>query len=532
MMKRRLALSSAALLLALSSAAAQAPAPAAPRADASTRAIDALVQQAMKREQWPGVSVAVLRGGRMVLAKGYGFADLATEAPAAATTVYPIGAISQQFTAAGILFLAERERLQIGDPVGRYWPQFGARHPQITVEQLLRHTSGLREVRTLPDYDATAAAADGDRLLGLAAAAAPGFGPGARWSYSNTNYQVLARLIEAVDGEPYNHFLTEVLFKYAKLASVRACGNEAAAGEASGYLLRGRVLEAAPRENMLLARGDRGLCANAIDLVHWARALVRGDLLAPASLAALTGRSQLADGTEVAYGMGVALLPLEGRRRVAHDGAIGGYQSTLAYYPDNDLAIAVLTNRADAGTEALEKSIARRLLNLPAPRVLNLAAPAELTQRLIGAWDIGIAGIPLKIEARDNGELWLVAPAGDALPLQYQGSDRFISAPDAAELRLVRAADGTERLQATLGGLPWTGLRGGAAPEAVAAQPAPPTSPSPPAATAAAPQAPAAATAPAAAESAPPAPAPAEPTRPNWRGEDHTPAPRKPFQRP
>lgn len=512
-------------------APASAAAPAASRGDGVVRAIDALMAEAIKRDQLPGASVAVLRGGRLLVAKGYGYADFASETRASAETVYPIGSISKQFTAAGILFLAERERLQLADPVGRYWPQFGALHPTVTVDHLLRHTAGLREFITLPEFAAlnrSAAAGSGDRLLGIAAASPLGFAPGSRWSYSNTNYQVLARLIEAINGEPYERFLTEVLFKHAGLTSLRACTTEPAPGEATGYELRGRVFEPAPRENMDLARGDGGLCANAVDLARWARALMKSDVLTPASIATLTRRTQLTDDTVVPYGTGVALLPLEAKRRISHHGAIGGYEGMLTYYVDDDVAIALLTNRAGANIEALEAAIARAVLRLPPLRAANLTVPAATVERLVGPWDIGVAGFPVSVEARDRGQLWLVMPPpGVTAPLQYQGGERFIAVPDAVELRLTRSADGSDRLLLTMAGLPWIGLRGTAAP---------PPAPLPAAAQAAPqPAAPMSATAPPAAKAVndPPAPPVVEETaKPGWRGEDRTPPPRPPLQRP
>lgn len=458
----------------------------------ATRAVDALVAEAMLRQRLPGVSVAVWRGDRMIVAKGYGSADLAGKTQAAAETIYPLGAISQQFTAAGVLFLAERGRLRLDEPIGRSVPGAVGPLARVRLDQLLRHTGGVREPRAPRAAGAPPVDTDpsGDQLPGLIAREPLGFAPGSRWSYSDTHYVLAARAIESANNEPYEVMLDAVFFQHAGLASLAPC----AAGPngprmARGYQLRNGQMVPAPEGSPAPARGAAGLCGHAPDLARWARLLARGDLLQPASYAQMTAVTTLADGSRVPYGMGLALLPLDGTRtRIAHNGASAGHQGTLAFYPadnpDEDLAIAVLTNRAGAFTEAIEKAIARRLLNLPAPRIANLPVPQETAARLLGDWDIGVAGPPLTIGPRATGDsrLWLQVPApGVTSPLQYQGDLRLVAAvaPDAIEVRVLPANEGnSDQLGIVMDGMQWIARRAEASPTSppLPPIPAPPTS--------------------------------------------------------
>ena len=127
----------------------------APAAAAQTRAvvdsIDGFVRSELARQRVPGMSVAVLRGDSVLLARGYGYANLEQHVPATDSTVYPVGSVSKQFTAAAIVMLAERGRLGLGDPITRYLPEGSAVWPGVTIRHLLTHTSGVAQ-DTMPDW--------------------------------------------------------------------------------------------------------------------------------------------------------------------------------------------------------------------------------------------------------------------------------------------------------------------------------------------------------------------------------------------
>jgi CubicO group peptidase (beta-lactamase class C family) len=430
----------AAALFAAGLLAAPVPARAAPTTE---EAIDAAVRSAQSRSGIPGLSVAVMLGGRIVYAKGFGQADVATRAPADAKTVYPLGSISKQFTAAAVLKLAADGRLALADPVATHVPEYWPHGREATLEHLLRHTSGVREFFSVPAAARLIEDPGGtiDEVMAIVAREPLVFPSGSRWSYSNSGYHLAARAIEKATGQPYERHLEAVFFAPLDLRSLHHCKSAPVPPrEATGYGRRRGAIVVAPWENMATARGDGGLCGNAFDLARWTRLLARGDAIAPAAVERMTAPTTTAAGWAAPYGMGLALLPLDGRPRISHGGLIGGFSAAAAYYPSDDLTIAVLTNLAFVPAAAIERSIARAVLGLPAPPLQDVPVPPEMRDRMVGRWEIGIPGFVIDI-----------APAGDRLrvrmplpgwsgELRYQGGGRFASTR-AADVEYVLAAD-------------------------------------------------------------------------------------------
>ncbi len=405
--------------------------------------------------------MVVLRGEQLVIARGFGHADLATETPARADTVYPLGSISKQFTAAGVLKLVEAGKLALADPVARHAPEYWAHGDGATLERLLRHASGVREFFSIP---AAAPLNDDprhgiDELMALVAREPLVFEPGARWSYSNSGYHLLARVIEKTTDQPYEQFLEASFFRPLGLASLHHCKQAPKLPrEATGYGRRQGRLAVAPWENMNLARGDGGLCGNAADVARWLRRLVRGSVVSRASFEHMSDPSPIAGGGVAAYGMGLVLLPLEGRQRIGHNGAIGGFSAAAAYYPNDDLSIAVLTNLAGVPADAIEHAIARAVLGLPPPRLVDLPVPEAVRERILGAWEVGIPGLRIEIGERGRRLHAMMPPPAWRSQLRYQGQGRFasVTAPDAQYMLL---ADGDEALIVRMGGMHWFARR-------------------------------------------------------------------------
>lgn len=408
-----------------------------------TRDADRVARAAVERERIPALSVAILRGDRLVLAKGYGSGE--------PRTVYQSGSISKQFTAAAILKLAERGALSLDDPVTSLLPALPADWGHIRVRHLLGHTSGIREFLFLPEFGPLDEdkSAGPEELRALIARQALVFPAGSRWSYSNSNYTLLAWIIETKSGRPYEEFLAREYFRPLGLKSIHQCQNEP-----GGYVLRDGVVQPSAIENLALARGDGGLCMDVIDLARWMRALTHGRVVTPDSYKAMTTPRALDGGRTAAYGFGLAMVPLDGRTRIAHNGAMGGFTGTVAYYPGADVTIALLANRGGLLADGIEKSIARAVLGMPPPAVTPVALTAEERSRLLGRFDIGVFDVT--VTDRD-GTVWMETPRpGPTAELVYLGGGRFVGReqPDAVEVRI----DGDEAI-VLMGGMHWYGRR-------------------------------------------------------------------------
>ena len=429
--------------------------------------IDSIASAALASWSIPGMSIVVTRGSNVVLAKGYGLANRETRTGATPRTVYQIGSISKQFTAAGVMRLVERRRLHLDDPVSRHLPEYRPHGDSVRLRHLLHQTSGIREEFMLPRYgelitDTTRTNAE---LMALIEREPLGFVPGSRWSYSNSNYALLAAIIERTTGKRYEQFLAEALFEPLALTSLHHCAPlPTEPHHARGYVLDGERITSAPAENMNWIRGDGGMCASAEDLARWARALATGRAVTRDTYRRMVRSERLGDGIIPEYGFALSLVPLDGKhRRISHGGRMAGFTGVLAYYPDHDVAIAILTNRSGLWLEAVEQAIARAVFGLPRAVVRDVALTARERQAYVGTYDVGIAGMMVRITERD-GELWLEWPApGPTSNLMNQGGREFAATlePDAIRVRF-EAPDRSGRsrqVRVLMAGMHWYGRR-------------------------------------------------------------------------
>ena len=344
--------------------------------------VDDYLKAEMAQRHIPGLSVAVVQDGKIVKEQGYGLADLKGK-PAGPDTVYGLGSCTKPITAVAVLKLVEAGKVRLDDPAARYVPGLPAAWQAITVRQLLTHTSGLPNYRLSINYHHLAGYTAPDSALKLVGHKRLDFAPGSRYEYSNTNYHLLGQLIESVSGQPYARFLDAQLFRPAGMTATRLAAPPAAvSGLATGYLLQG---EANVTNTLIfpaaINAGDSGLLSTAPDLARWCLALDSGRLLTLATLKLMETPGKLADGTPTSYGLGWVIGTWNGHRQIAHSGAEPGYSSSIFRYPDDRLAVVLLSNTYDGTglTDLMAQKVAR--LYLPAPPTLPDAEP-QVTQML------------------------------------------------------------------------------------------------------------------------------------------------------
>jgi CubicO group peptidase (beta-lactamase class C family) len=175
-------------------------------------AFDAFLSQEVQSKGSVGFSVAIVKDGRIVLAKGYGRRSVAEPMPVSSDTIFAIGSVTKQFTCAAVLLLAEAGKLSIHDPVGKYFPDL-TRASDITLLDLMNHVSGYPDYYPLDFVDRRLMQpAKTDEVIGEYATGKLDFEPGTRYSYSNTGYLILGRVVEKVSGEPMRAFLQSHIF--------------------------------------------------------------------------------------------------------------------------------------------------------------------------------------------------------------------------------------------------------------------------------------------------------------------------------
>ncbi len=285
-------------------------------------------------------TVLVARGSQKLFSKGYGSADLEWNVPNSPNTKFRLGSVTKQFTAASILLLEERGKLSVNDPVKKYLPDAPSAWEHITIFNLLTHTSGIPNFTSFPDYeDRKALPTTAAQLVARFRNRPLDFEPGASWSYSNSGYVLLSYLLEKVTGEAYANFLRQNIFTPLGMKDSGYDSNAAvSAHRASGYAFDGRRLQNAEYVDMTVPQGAGGLYSTSEDLLKWEQGLFGGKVLKPESLAKMTTPFKNN------YAFGLELQTSAGRKVIEHGGAIDGFNTALAYYPDDKLTVVVLEN--------------------------------------------------------------------------------------------------------------------------------------------------------------------------------------------
>ncbi|HEX7243532.1 MAG TPA: serine hydrolase domain-containing protein [Longimicrobiaceae bacterium] len=387
------------------------------------RGVDSAVARAM-RAPIVGISVAVARGDRVLLEKGYGLADREHGRAVSRGTAFEIGSITKQFTAAAVLRLAEEGRLSLDDGIGDHLPELRERGAGITLRHLLSHTSGLSSAWAVPEL---AAPSSPQVVVDSLAARPVEFAPGERFVYNNNGYILLGRVVEKVSGTSYPEYLRTRILAPLGLASIAPCDRVPAGRRAAGYHhpTRGSTEPAAAVTHHPTVTFSAGaLCATAGELLRWERALAAGRVVRPESYALMTTRTLLRSGRATGYGIGMQVSELDGRALVGHGGGLPGFITEVSYLPADSLGVVVLTNGVYAGqiVRQLSESLAREALGLPRVGVAELAMDREERARFVGTFDLG----PAKVEVFEHGDHLRAQPQGQiATRLLYQGDGTF-----------------------------------------------------------------------------------------------------------
>jgi CubicO group peptidase (beta-lactamase class C family) len=336
--------------------------------------IDDAVAKAMAAAAARGASVTVARAGEIVYANGFGVRDLGAKLPVDAETIFPIGSITKQFTAAAIMLLVRDHRVELDAHAADYVP-LAPHATEYTVRQLLNQTTGLANYTAVPAFMASVAESatiTPEGLVALIAGAPLAFTPGTQFAYSNTNYVVLGMIVEAAARVPYARFiaeriaaplgLTHLTFGPPRGATNVTRGYEAASGGTA-------VTPWAPQATY--AAG--GLYASPADLVRWDEAFFGGKLLDAAAVRVLTTPPQLPSGAS-SYAMGWIRESLDGHPLLWHNGGVLGANTRNAYFPDQRISVVVFANTLAFDETRIVREAFRALVP---PSEAQLAAERE-----------------------------------------------------------------------------------------------------------------------------------------------------------
>lgn len=313
--------------------------------------IDKLANETRARTGVPSASVAVVKDGQIVYVKAYGDAKLDPKTPAKPEMRYSIGSISKQFTAAAILMLQEKGRLSLDDKVAKYFPDL-TRANEVTIRQLLSHTSGYQDYWP-QDYvmKPMLSPTTARKIMDTWAKKPLDFEPGTKWQYSNTNYVIAGAIVEKVARMPFFQFLQQNIFKPLNMTSVMDIDQaRLTESDPTGYMRFALApLRVAPKEGTgwLFAAGELAMTAE--DLAKWDISIMDRKLMRPSSYLALGTETLLKNGVGTNYGLGVNVTMALNRPALSHGGEVSGFVAQNLVFPDDRVAVIVLTNQDASG---------------------------------------------------------------------------------------------------------------------------------------------------------------------------------------
>jgi D-alanyl-D-alanine carboxypeptidase len=341
-----------------------------------TAQVDSIIRKQIADKHIIGVSVGIMQNGKVVFARGYGVANLQTQAPVTPQTMFGIGSVTKQFTCSSLLMLQERKQLSLRDPVSKYFPRL-TRSNDITLLDLGGHLSGYRDYYPLDYVDREMATAQpADTIIMRYATRPLDFEPRSRYSYSNTGYLILGRVIEKVSGQPIGSFFTTHIFTPLKMAHT-AYEPAPNANLARGYTSFGLSdpIDAVP-EAMGWAGAAGAIWSTPTDLLTWDLSLLNHTLISPASYAVLTTPQRLTDGRSSGYGCGEGINDRGNAVTFSHGGAVSGFVAQNTIIPSTKSALVVLSNSDFSPVGALNQELVAKLL--PSTDVPTIAGASAL----------------------------------------------------------------------------------------------------------------------------------------------------------
>ena len=294
----------------------------------------------------PGGAISVLKDGNIVLAKGYGIANLEHEVPITPDTVFDVASVSKQFTAYTIVSLVGQGRLSLEDDIRDYLPGLSDSIQSVTVRHLLNHTSGFRDVYNLSMFTmAPGEIGSQEGCLDLVRHQRElNFAPGSEYEYSNTNYLILATITERITGQSFRDWLTKHLFERLQMtrSDIRDDHLRIVPGRASSYSHDKQGF----RNNLPTGPGygAGGVYSTVSDLSRWLLYLHESSEAAAPEVEQMFQRGVLSDGKTIDYASGLIVDQHRGLRRIGHAGSYAGYASYAGYFPDQRFGIVVLSN--------------------------------------------------------------------------------------------------------------------------------------------------------------------------------------------
>lgn len=370
--------------------------------------LDKSVSENLKKYA-PGCAVLVAKKGEVLLEKGYGTANLELNVPMSTEMAFRIGSITKQFTAISILQLVDKGKIALTDSIQKFIKDFHFKGKTITIENLLTHTSGIKGYEQIDakipnvmriDFSPKVIIDSLDKL-------SLEFVPNTKYNYSNSNYFLLAYIVEQVSGKSYQQYLKENIFAPAGLNSTfYESQTEIIPNRANGYSFSEGKYWNTDFISMALIYGAGALRSTVGDLYKWHKALYEGKLIKKETFLNAIQPHKLADGKQIDYCYGFFNKTENGINSIGHGGAIDGFRAIEMYYPNQDIFITLLCNSETDNFERFFKSISNIILGIKADNeVKEIKLSGETLDSYVGTYKNEKYNVSIKIY-RANGRIY------------------------------------------------------------------------------------------------------------------------------
>jgi D-alanyl-D-alanine carboxypeptidase len=334
--------------------------------------LDRVVQRMVAQEGVVGASVLVARRDKILLHKGYGFADLGLEAPAQDETVYHVVGPMLPFTGIAVLQQMERGKLSLDDDISKYVPEFPLQGHRVTIRQLLNHTSGIVDYHYLGDpIEATSRQPKAlDEVMALYAGKKWVNEPGAKWDWSISGFQLLVTIVERVSGQSFAEYVKQNIFTPAGVTATAYCDDFSLVRGLSHAYRKFEKGYVPANENDMAYNADLRFCSTVGDIYQLWESIRAKKLIEPKTFEMMTTAEGAAmhmspQDPKAQYGFAIILNHEEEHRRIGQHGSLLGYSGSLYDFPEDGLTIVVLTNTEGQNAYAITRALARAVLGLP-----------------------------------------------------------------------------------------------------------------------------------------------------------------------
>ncbi len=387
--------------------------------------VDDLLTKQFNQSQ-PGCEVLVAKQGQVIYKKAYGSADLELNVALTPDMVFNLASITKQFTAVAILQLVEQGKISLHDSLQKFIPDFPSKGYTITIENLLTHTSGIKDYMHLDFPNSYMERWDyrPKQLVDSFKNYPLEFEPGTKFSYSNSGYYLLGYIIETISGKRYQNYVQDNLLKPLGLTHTYFDSTGIIIpNRVHGYLKDDRVYRNEDYWSPTIEYSAGGLISNVDDLFKWHEGLYSYQILKKETLQKAFTSYKLKDGVSTDYGYGWYLKTSNGIKSIEHAGGIPGFMTNEIYFPAEDIFFAILCNCGSAPVDELSVNISS--IALGKPLQTDLKVDSKTFNKYVGVYKLSIDKSRAITMIKKDNQLFAKVSDTEEYPIVFQSDTKF-----------------------------------------------------------------------------------------------------------